>query len=234
LPIYAPGAILSQIPSGSAILHLLKFGEDHVNYGQDSISEGKVYRDVTRVSVLIRVKTTDNPRDWEEFTSIYRPLLMHYARTCGLKSHDAEDIAQDCLVRIHQSIKGFEYDKSHGGFKNWLRVMVQHLVINQWRKRKEILAGSGVFKVAEGDFPLPEDELGRLWEEEIMDFCLEKLQEQANPRNYAVFWRQTHEGWSVERVCQEYGISANNAYVIKSRLTEELRGIKNEFFGESD
>ena len=205
-----------------------------MEYRQDDIPKDKAPADLTRVSLLMRVRSNDNARDWEEFVSVYRPLLLRYARACGLKSHDAEDIAQDCLARIHQSIKTFEYDRRRGGFKRWLRVMVQHRVINQWRRRKEIPAGSGVFDVAAGSETPPETELERIWEAEIMNFCVEKLREKAHPRNFEVFQRLTREDWTTERVCREYGISANNAYVIKSRCTAELREIKNHYFEESD
>jgi DNA-directed RNA polymerase specialized sigma24 family protein len=42
------------------------------------------------------------------------------------------------------------------------------------------------------------------------------------------------DGWSVEKVCETFGITANNAYVIKSRLTARLRELMAEIIGESD
>jgi DNA-directed RNA polymerase specialized sigma24 family protein len=81
--------------------------------------------DTTRVSLLLRLKARDNSQAWQEFTAIYRPILLRYARACGLDAHDAEDIAQECLAQVNLSIERFEYDKRRGGFKRWLRVMVK-------------------------------------------------------------------------------------------------------------
>ena len=57
------------------------------------------------------------PRAWHEFAGIYRPILLRYARACGLRADDAEDIAQECLTLIDQHIGRFEYDKRRGGLK---------------------------------------------------------------------------------------------------------------------
>ena len=188
--------------------------------------------DTTRVSLLLRLKARDNSQAWREFTAIYRPILLRYARACGLYAHDAEDIAQECLAQVNLSIGRFEYDKRQGGFKRWLRVMVKRRVINRLRKRRECLAESGVFRRPQDREALPEDEFEKIWLDEHLRFCLSKLRDEVEPRTCDAYQRLALDGWSVEKVCRTFGITANNAYVIKSRLTVRLRELMAEIVGE--
>jgi len=188
--------------------------------------------DTTRVSLLLRLKARDNSQAWQEFTAIYRPILLRYARACGLDTHDAEDIAQECLTQVNQFIGRFEYDKRRGGFKRWLRVMVKRRVINRLRKRRECQAETGVFKRPQERERLPEDEFERIWLDEHLRHCLGKLRTEVEPRTCEAYQRLALDGWSVEKVCQVYDITANNAYVIKSRLTARLRELMAEIIGE--
>ncbi len=188
----------------------------------------------TRASLLLRLKARDNSLAWQEFTAIYRPILLRYARACGLDAHDAEDIAQECLAQVNLSIGRFEYDKRRGGFKRWLRVMVKRRVINRLRKRRECLAESGVFRSPQVREELPEDEFEKIWLDEHLRFCLTKLRDEVEPRTCEAYQRLALDGWTVDKVCETFGITANNAYVIKSRLTARLRDLMAEIIGDPD
>ena len=188
--------------------------------------------DTTRVSLLLRLKTRDNSLAWQEFAAIYRPILVRYARACGLDAHDAEDISQECLAQINLSIGRFEYDNRRGGFKRWLRVMVKRRVINRLRKRRECLAESGVFRRPQEREELPEDAFEKIWLDEHLRFCLTKLRDEVEPRTCDAYQRLALDGWPVDKVCRTFGITANNVYVIKSRLTARLRELMAEIIGE--
>jgi len=188
----------------------------------------------TRVSLLLRLKDRDNARAWVEFTTIYRPILLRYAKARGLNSHDAEDIAQECLAQFHHSMGRFKYDKARGGFKRWLRVMVKRRVINRLRKRRECLAESGVFRRPQMREGSPEEAFEKIWLDEHLRFCLTKLRDEVEPETCEAYQRLALDGWSVDQVCRTFDITANNAYVIKSRLTARLRALMAEIVGETD
>ena len=164
---------------------------------------------------------------------IYRPILMRYARACSLDAHDAEDIAQECLAQVNQSIERFEYNKRRGGFKRWLRVMVKRRVINRLRKRRECEPGSGVFHRPQEREGLPEDEFEKIWLDEHLQHCLARIRDEVEPRTCEVYQRHALDGWSVDKVCRTFDITPRNVYVIKSRLTARLRDLMAEIIGES-
>lgn len=189
--------------------------------------------ETTRTSLLMRLKEKSDSLVWQEFTSIYRPVLVRYARSCGLDVHDAEDVAQDCLAQVNQSIGRFEYDKRRGGFKRWLRVMVKHRVINRLRKRRETTASSGVFAKAQYREKLPTEEFERIWLDEHLRYCIGQLRDEVEPKTCEIYEQLVFDGWSIDQVCAAHGITSNNAYVIKSRLTARLRNMMTELIGDS-
>lgn len=188
--------------------------------------------DTTRASLLLRLKSRDNSLAWQEFATIYRPILLRYAQACGLDAHAAEDIAQDCLAQVNQAIGRFDYDKRRGGFKRWLRVMVKRRVINRWRKRNDAPADSSAFDRPQTREQLPEQDFERIWLDEHLRHCLGKLRNEVDPQTCDVFQRLALDDWPVDKVCATYAITPNNAYVIKSRLTARLRQMMSELLGE--
>lgn len=92
--------------------------------------------DTTSPSLLIRIRDRDDTDAWAKFYDLYGPLLYRYARSRGLSHDDAEDVRGNCYEAIVKQIETFEYDKEKGGFKAWLRTLVNRRVIDRLRKRK--------------------------------------------------------------------------------------------------
>ena len=91
----------------------------------------------TRASLLLSLKGRSNTEAWSEFHKLYAPLLYRYARGRGLSRDDAEEVRDRCLEVVTRKMPTFEYDKAKGGFKNWLRRVADHRVVDFCRKRRE-------------------------------------------------------------------------------------------------
>ena len=102
--------------------------------------------DTTRKSLLLKIKNRDDSGAWREFVSLYRPILLRFARARGLDADSAEDVAQHCLEAIVRHINSFEYDPQKGGFKKWLRTLVNNRIRSLFRKKRELPAESAVFR----------------------------------------------------------------------------------------
>ena len=92
--------------------------------------------DPTRPSLLVRVKNRDDNEAWNEFFDLYSPLLYSYARDRGLSHDDAEEIQSSCYESIVKNIVSFDYESDKGGFRAWLRTMVNRRVIDLFRRKK--------------------------------------------------------------------------------------------------
>src|SRR6266567_4731165 len=93
----------------------------------------------TRTSLLRQVKNeseqTKWEAGWEEFYSIYRPLIFGVARQAELNAEEAEDVVQEVMAELRRRIHAFEPNRERGPFKAWLLNLVRWRIADQFRKR---------------------------------------------------------------------------------------------------
>ena len=88
----------------------------------------------TRSSLIQRLKATINGESWEEFFNSYWELIFHVARRAGLSAADSQDIVQETIVKVHKSLDGFQYNRSQGSFKGWLRAVTRSRLAEHFKK----------------------------------------------------------------------------------------------------
>lgn len=184
--------------------------------------------ETTRTSLLARVKDREDSQAWWEFVGLYRPILLRYARAWGLNHVDAEDMAQQCLTTITEKIASFEYDPSRGRFRAWLRTMVNNRIQNMHARHREQVADSGDFKRPQERERSPEEAWDQIWQEEHLKYCLEQIRALVEPKTFEAFRRVAIEQAPVPEVCEALGMTANQVYVARSRLTRQLREMMTE------
>ena len=186
----------------------------------------------TRISLLLRVKDHADTAAWREFVDLYRPLIIRYARARGVPADDAEDLAQDCLAELARKLPEFEYDRRRGGFKRWLRVFVDFRARNHFRKRRDAIARTGDLRRPQSREDDPAEVWGRLWLQQHLRFCLERIRPDFEQQTYEAFERYVIDEWPVERVCKSLHMNANQVYIAKSRISGRLRTEMVELLGE--
>ena len=77
----------------------------------------------TRVTLLAKLKKTENEGAWQEFENTYRGFILSLIVRMGINQQDAEDISQAVLTKVWQKIEDFEYNQNKGKFHNWLAAM---------------------------------------------------------------------------------------------------------------
>jgi len=188
--------------------------------------------DTTRVSLLIRIRDDQNRAAWQEFDSIYRPMIKRFAKTRGLVESEIDDLVQHCMVAIHRHIASFDYDPQKGKFKGWLRTMVHNRVQNLFRDRREKNADTAVFDRVDPSAPTPEETFDRVWMEEHLRHCLSCLKHEVEPSTYEAFRRYVIEEESVETVCAALEMNPDQLYKIKWRVTKRLAEMMRDFSEE--
>jgi len=186
-------------------------------------NDGDMGMDTTRASLLLRVRDRADAEAWREFDALYRPMLMRFGLAGGLSEADAEDVTQHCMAAIHRHIDGFDYDPRKGRFKGWLRTLVNNRVRDLLGRRRERPAPSGVFADRAAGGPTPEAAFDRIWREEHLKQCLRSIRFDAEPTTFRAFEMYVLQQRPVAEVCRALGVSAGHLYVIKSRLTKQLR-----------
>ena len=65
----------------------------------------------TRSSLIQRLKATINGQSWEEFFQTYWQLIYNVARRSGLSEADSQDVVQETILKVHNSMEKFEYNR---------------------------------------------------------------------------------------------------------------------------
>ncbi len=187
----------------------------------------------TRSSLLKRVKENDTAA-WQEFDTLYRPMLGRLARRCGLSEADAEDVTQFCMMSIAQHIHSFEYDPKKGRFKGWLKTMVNNRIRNLHRRQREQTAVSQDFKRPQQQERSAEELFDEVWMEEHLRHCLKLIRIEVEPASFDAFRRHVLEECPVQQVCEELQMTSNQVYKIKWRLTQKLSEKMRELLDDTE
>lgn len=179
--------------------------------------------DTTRPSLIVRIKDANDSLAWNEFYSLYAPLLYRYARERGLRHEDAEEIRDGCLESIVRRIREFQYDRERGRFRSWLRTLVVNRVIDSLRKRREVFADSRELNQLEGCIGTPEEHWDEQRKLQYLKYCVERVQERVQTQTFSAFFLLSEEECTVTEVCKRLSMTATQVYKAKSRVLELIR-----------
>lgn len=178
----------------------------------------------TRSSVLRAVADTENKVAWNRFFDLYAGFVYSVARSRGLNDADADDVVQNVFADLARNLPTFRYDRAKGRFRSYLAGLVNWRVVDKMKsaKREADLKASykeEVESAVKGDAAFEERE----WQAAAMEEALRRMKPDVRPEHYAAFVASAVEGQDTEAVMKLYGLSRDNLYQIRMRLTEKLR-----------
>lgn len=187
----------------------------------------------TRATLLFRIRDWQDGESWEEFHRLYRRLIYGRACRAGLAHADAEDVAQDVLKRVAETIRDFEYDPKRGSFRGWLMQLTHWRITNKLAHRSKAEAqlpprhpDDPAGTAAVENLPAPDsedDEWDREWQLHLLAAAAERLARKVKPRHFQVFNLYVQQQWSVLEVAKELGLNPASVYLIGHRLTKQLK-----------
>jgi RNA polymerase sigma-70 factor (ECF subfamily) len=197
----------------------------------------------TRATLIHRLKDWQDQASWQDFFDTYWQLIYDVAIRGGLTKPEAEDVVQLTMMSVAKHMPGFKYDPAAGSFKTWLLNMTRWRIADQIRKRPaqteyhEEYVGPGVRDAKTGErtsHTLPE--LEKLWDDEweknLLHAALAKARRRLDPKQYQIFDCYVNKEWPAERIAKVFGISTNQVYLAKHRMTalikEEAERIQRE------
>jgi RNA polymerase sigma factor (sigma-70 family) len=189
----------------------------------------------TSLTLLERLqKNPDDPQAWTLFVERYQPRIRRWCMTWGLQDSDADDVAQDVLVKLFAALRKFQYDPSRS-FRAWLKTVTQHA----WSdfvaaRRKHPVQNSGridtIADSAEAQSDLNK-QLEDAFDRELLEIAMRRIKGRAKPANWEAFHLTAIEGLSGAEAAQKLGIPVGHVFVAKHRvqklLQDEVQMLKN-------
>ena len=190
--------------------------------------------ETTRSSVLKAVADTENTAAWNRLFDLYAGFVFSMARHKGLNETDADDIVQVVFADLARNLPTFKYDREKGRFRSYLTGLVNWRVVDRLKASKRDAELKANFweeaKAAGGDDDFSERE----WQTAAMEEALRRMKPSVSPEHYAAFVASAVEGQDTETVMRLYGISRDNLYQIRKRLTAKLQEKATEVLAEMD
>ena len=185
----------------------------------------------TRSSLIQRLKATINGESWEEFFHTYWELIYNVARRAGLSEADAQDIVQETVLKVHNSLDRFEYNRKRGTFKGWLRTVTRSRLNDFFKKQQRRPALNQPLEPAGDELQNLEDpkgpEIEKIWDEEwsknLIQCALNRTKKLTSPKQFQIFKCHYIDEWTVRETCRTLGVNAAQVYMAKQRVGKIFR-----------
>lgn len=181
----------------------------------------------TRETLISRVQDQHDETSWEEFVHVYRRYIYAIIRSMNINEHDTEDILQQVLINLWNSLPKMDYSKINR-FRSWLSTVTKNCVTDFIRKRTRDAnrlerAGQDETLTYLSSIRLPDiDHIAeREWEIHLTNLALENIESLFSGKAIEVF-RLTLKGLSVEQIATELDLKENSVYRLKNRVKDRL------------
>jgi len=179
----------------------------------------------TRSSMIFDLKEF-SPERWNNFVLVYTPLLKFWISRKNVPSAAEDDVLQDSLHAIWESIGNFERDAAKGKFRGWLRTLVQRRVADYFRSLpkdqgvpQEVL--NAVVTPDQKDADEIEGEQQAL--DEVKARAMELVRQSTAEKTWQMFWLTTVEQVPTADIAKQFDVTTANVRVAKQRVLKRLR-----------
>jgi RNA polymerase sigma factor (sigma-70 family) len=186
----------------------------------------------TRNSLLLRLPDKADIDAWDQFVSIYQPLVFRLARSKGFQDADANDIVQEVLLAVSNSIHRWDQDPTKGRFRDWLCRIARNLMINFLTRRKHLPLGQGGSELVRLlndciDSSVEESQSSREFDLEyrrqIYISAAHRVQNDVRPKTWEAFHKTSIECMGIAETSRALQMSEGAVVVARCRVLARLR-----------
>jgi RNA polymerase sigma factor (sigma-70 family) len=191
--------------------------------------------DSTRVTLLHRLnQDPDDQLSWGEFVRLYSPAIRSWLTHWGLQEADAQDVAQNVLLRLTAKLPQFKYDPSKS-FRGWLKTLTHHAWHDFVTEAGYRTRGSGDTSVLDQlqSVEAREDLAARIeatFDKELLEMALVRARERVADTTWQAFKLAALDGVAPQTVADQLGVRVSQVYLAKHRVQklvqEEIRAIE--------
>jgi RNA polymerase sigma factor (sigma-70 family) len=194
----------------------------------------------TRETLLEKIKNQHDDASWEDFVFYYKHYIYIICRRMNLQHHDAEEVVQKVLLKVWNSLPGFEYDKRRR-FRGWLCQVTGNCVRDLYRHAKR--QSTKIENAANDESYNPTDKVTlpdieiiaeKEWETYIANMAMDNIRPKFSAKVIEIFLKLS-EGKLPKDISEEMDVPANTVAVYKKRVTaklcEEIRRLNIELGG---
>jgi RNA polymerase sigma factor (sigma-70 family) len=143
----------------------------------------------------------------------------------GLQVSDAEDLAQDVIVKLMTAMRTFRYDPSRS-FHAWLKTVTHHawsdFLGDRNKQPGQIATDLPIADVIEARDDL-ERELESLFDRDLFQMAMRRVQKRVKPITWEAFRLMALEGLSGQQAGERLQMPVAHVFVAKNRVQKLLQ-----------
>lgn len=180
----------------------------------------------TSLTLLERLQNDPNdPQAWSLFVERYQPRIRAWCLTWHLQASDANDVAQEVMVKLFAALRKFQYDPR--SFRAWLKTVTKHALsdfINARRKDPGRNASpiDTIADSAEAQSAL-ERQIEEAFDAELAELAMHRVKKRVKPATWQAFQLTVVEGLSGADAAKKMQIPVAHLFVAKNRVQKMLR-----------
>ncbi len=188
----------------------------------------------TRESLIVQVKDPENRVAWEQFVSMYRPVIFRTAVARGFQEADAQDLSQQVLLAVASAIGRWKKQDASTRFRHWLRRVTRNAIVNAISRRgADEAAGGSSMQELLAAYPQADSETESLidWEirRERYRRAAEIVSGDVQPDTWLAFKLTVIDGLSNPAAAARLGKELGTIYTARCRVMQRLRKAVAEF-----
>lgn len=181
----------------------------------------------TRYSLIYKLHNGQNADAWNEFATLYQPVIFRFCRAKGLQHADATDVTQDVLTKVAIAIDSFDGNGENRNFRGWLYRITRNLVVDFVRKRDKNphVQFEAAIDLATSMSPSVDEsaEFKDAFEYQVFLAASERIRQQVKPATWRAFWETEINQKSPGAVARELDMSTGAVYVARSRILARFK-----------
>ena len=189
----------------------------------------------TSTSLLRRVRTFDEEA-WQALVATYGERVYRWCRVAKLQHEVAIDVTQDVFIAVFGSMDRFRRERQSDGFRKWLRGITAKRIGAYWRRQFPLSppVGGSDWQGLLGALEAPHvsgstsDGGTSRSDDDIRRQAIEHVRRETTARDWAILERLALSGQSAVKVADEFGVSVNVVYLVRSRLMRRIRERENQ------
>ncbi len=183
----------------------------------------------TSLTLMMRVqKDPADPLAWDEFVHKYQPMIRDWCLKWGSQSSDADDVAQQVLLKLMSAVKTYRCD-STTSFRGWLKTVTHNAWIDFVRRPRANQAPDWLSSIADSSDALEdlERQMEQAFERELLELAMKRVEPRVKASTWEAFRLTTVENLSGAEAAARLGQPVSSVFVAKHRvmklLEEEVR-----------
>jgi RNA polymerase sigma factor (sigma-70 family) len=167
-----------------------------------------------------------NDAAWDEFVEHYGRHIYRWCRQWKLQDADAEDVAQDILLKLARKLRDFTYDP-RSSFRGWLKTVAHHTWLDfvDGQRRAHAIANDQIMDLLQS-VEAREDliqQLAEAFDFELLEAAKVQVRLRVAPHTWNAFQLVALEGMPATEVAAKVQMQVAMVYVAKSKVQKMLQ-----------